>query len=120
MQAVWSTVGDVDLYVRRILSHEADDIPQSLIDRRPWWQQFDVALASLEIDEVMVGRHDRQPVHVRRRDGFVERIRSGEPLPPLIALGDHRHLVDGYARLRALRLLDIDSASVCVQAISPR
>ena len=120
MQAVWSTVGDVEVYVRKILSREANDIPQSLIDRRPWWQQFEVGLVSLEIDEVMVRWQDGLHVHLKRRDGFAERIRSGEPLPPLIALGDDRHLVDGCARLRALRLLDIESASVCVQAISPR
>jgi hypothetical protein len=35
VQAAWSTVGDVDQYVRRILAHEADDIPQSLIDLAP-------------------------------------------------------------------------------------
>lgn len=120
MQAVWIKVGDVDLYVRNVLALEADDIPQSLIDVGPWHQQFEVGLVSLEIDEVMVRWQDGLHVHLKRRDGFAERIRSGEPLPPLIALGDHRHLVDGYARLRALRLLDIDSASVCVQAISPR
>jgi hypothetical protein len=110
-------MGDVDQYVRTILAHEADDIPQSLIDRFPWCQQFDVDLAALDVDEGMVRRHDRQSVHLRRRDGFLERIRSGEPLPPLIALGGRRRLVDGYARLRALRLLGIASASVCVQAI---
>lgn len=120
MQAVWSTVGDVEVYVRTVLSHEADDIPPSLIDLGPWQQEFDVRLASLAIDEVMVRWQDRQPAHVRRRDEFVERIRCAEPLPPLIALGDDRHLVDGYARLRALRLLTIDSASVCIQAIRPR
>lgn len=77
-------------------------------------------MATLSIDEAMVGWQDRQAAPVRRRDGFVERIRSGEPLPPLIALGASRHLADGYARLRALRLLGIVSGSVRVQSMSRR
>ncbi|NYH92188.1 hypothetical protein [Actinopolymorpha rutila] len=52
---------------------------------------------------------------MRRRDGFVERIRSGVHLPPLIVLGRELKLVDGYARYRALRLLGIGSAQVLRQ-----
>jgi hypothetical protein len=47
--------------------------------------------------------------------GFMERISAAEPIPPLIALGTDRLLVDGYARIRALRRLGISHASVLVQ-----
>ena len=64
----------------------------------------------------MVADHDTSVVHRRRRDGFCGAIREGVQLPPLIAIGPERHLVDGYARLRALRMLAIDRASVIVQS----
>jgi hypothetical protein len=74
VQAAWITVADVDQYVRRILAHEADDIPRSLIEAGPWCQQFDVDLVSLDVDEAMVTWQDDKTVHMRR-DGFVERVR---------------------------------------------
>jgi hypothetical protein len=114
-KAHWTTVADPETYVRQVLVREADDIPAALIDVLPWRQQYDLSLVDLSVDEEMVSRHDRTPLHLRRRDGFIERISAGESLPPLIALGADRFLVDGYARIRALRRLGIAAASVLVQ-----
>jgi ParB-like chromosome segregation protein Spo0J len=62
----------------------------------------------------MVAEHDVNPIHRRRRDDFVVAIKSGLSLPPLIALGDSRQLVDGYARLRAARILELVDVEVIV------
>jgi hypothetical protein len=115
MIASWMTVADPESYVRRVLAREADDIPVALIDAFAWRQHHDLSLADLRVDENMVARHDRIPLHLERRDGFMERISAAEPIPPLIALGADRFLVDGYARIRALRRLGISHASVLVQ-----
>ncbi|SDS69880.1 ParB N-terminal domain-containing protein [Microlunatus soli] len=71
--------------------------------------------SALSVDESMVARHDDDPVHQDRRDRFCQAIVSGEELPPLIAIGVDCRLVDGYARLRAARLLEIEDVSVLVQ-----
>lgn len=119
VNASWIAVADPEGYVRRVLAREADDIPAALIDAFPWRQERDLSLVDLRVDEDMVARHDRIPLHRQRRDGFIERISAGEPIPPLIALGADRFLVDGYARIRALRRLGIGRASSIVQLICP-
>ncbi|MGH7487782.1 MAG: hypothetical protein ACREMY_19595 [bacterium] len=115
MEVRWRAIAEVDVYVRGVLEREASEIPTVLIESHPWRQVPDLALSDLHVDESMVARHDDTALHQRRRDGFIALVTTGKPLLPLIALGCERHLVDGYARLRALRKLGVDAASVIIQ-----
>jgi len=115
----WRRVDDAGRYVREVLAAEADDIPSGLIDRGRWCQVDGFALVDLTVDEAMVAGHDADATHRHRRDRFVEQMLAGEPIPPLIALGADRFLVDGYARLRAVRLLGESHASVLLQSADP-
>ncbi|MET9023830.1 hypothetical protein ABZV93_28030 [Actinopolymorpha sp. NPDC004070] len=110
----WDGVREPAAYVREVLGREAPEIPEALLNEYPW-VQTELSLSDVRPDIGMLERHGRDDVHVRRRDGFVERIRSGVSIPPLILLGRDLKLVDGYARYRALRLLEVDSASVLAQ-----
>jgi hypothetical protein len=112
----WLTVSDPTAYARRVLLDEAPDIPERRVTERRW-RQDEQALDAILADEEMIKRHDGNPLHVHRRDTFVQAIRAGREIPPLILLGDH--LVDGYARYRALRLLEISRAQVLKQVLLP-
>ncbi len=107
-------VDDPAAYAREILQLQAPEIPVELVVGRAWVQE-EIALDRLSVDREMVARHDRAERHVRRRDGFVQRIGDGVAIPPLVALGDSLHLVDGYARYRALVLLGVEMAQVLRQ-----
>ncbi|GAA5034949.1 hypothetical protein [Actinopolymorpha pittospori] len=107
-------IDDPAAHALATLTEEAPDIPIELITRHDWFQDT-LNLELLDVNEDMVERHDADPIHVARRDGFVARIRADEPIPPLIALGPTLHLVDGYARCRALRSLGVWTAAVLRQ-----
>lgn len=107
-------VDDPAGFAGRVLRAEAPDIPEDKINRQPWALRT-LRLEQVAVDEAMVALHDDDPVHLQRRDGFVQMARAGEPWPPLIALGVDRFLVDGYARIRALRLLSVGQALVVLQ-----
>ena len=111
----WVQISDAGTYARQVLREEASEIPVDLIEGRPWTQIM-IEPSALLVDEQMIARHDDDPVHQERRDKFRQAILLGRDLPPLIAIGPNRHLVDGYARLRAVRLLKIHEVSVVVQA----
>jgi len=115
LSARWLQISDAGSYARRILNEEAPEIPTDLVENGSWTQET-MSPADLLVDESMVARHDDDPLHQDRRDGFSQAILSGEELPPLIAIGPDRHLVDGYARLRAVRQLEINEVSVIVQS----
>lgn len=114
MDPVWQRIDDPAVYVRTVLAAEAPDIPPALIAAHDW-SQATVFLEHIQPDHAMLEQHDRDPVHIARRDGFIRRIRAGEPLPPLIVLGTHWKLVDGYARYRALRSIGGTEAQVLGQ-----
>lgn len=114
MLAVWKPIADPDAYVRDRLAEEADDIPADLIAAKPW-TIAEMRRDQLRVDTEMIAEHDANPIHCARRDGFVATIRAGDPIPPLIVLGDDRFLVDGYARYRALALLGVDRVMVLCQ-----
>lgn len=120
MRPRWIDVDDPATFVRTVLAVEAPDIPDALVTAYAWTQTT-MPLDVLRLDQAMLDRHDRDPVHIARRNGFVGRIRAGEPIPPLIVLGleprdgTEPKLVDGYARYRALRLLGCAHASVLRQ-----
>lgn len=114
----WDVVEDPATHVRNVLDREAPDIPNALVIAYDWCQ-CEVALAELRPDRAMLERHDEDDAHVRRRDDFVELIRAGAPILPLIALGPGLRLVDGHARYRALRVLGVDQAQVLRQRTAP-
>ena len=109
----WLRPASASKFVRDVLQLEAPDIPVTKLVG-PWSQRA-LAITELLANEAMVAEHDADVVHRRRRDGFVSAFRSQEPVPPLIALGPERYLVDGYARLRAARLIGLRELEVLVQ-----
>lgn len=113
--ARWLRISDAGSYARQILGEEAPEIPTDLIENRSW-TQLTMSPDALLVDESMVAKHDADPVHQDRRDRFRQAILAGQELPPLIAIGPDRHLVDGYARIRAVRQLKIDDVSAIVQS----
>jgi hypothetical protein len=108
-------VSDAATYVHDVLRQDAPEIPSDLYLGRDWIQG-ELELSALAPDQEMIARHDRQQRHVDRRDRFIAAIRSGTEIPPLIVLGPDRKLVDGYARIRALRLLGVERAQVLQEA----
>jgi hypothetical protein len=119
MNPDWKQVNNPDEYVMATLSREADDIPVDKINKYKWIQK-EVSLDKIQVDKEMVKDHDQDPLHIKRRDGFVELIRNNTPILPLIVLGENQFLVDGYARYRALLYLGIKIASVLTQDIARR
>lgn len=107
-------IADAGTYAQRILREEAPEISAAVIEGRGWTQTL-LTPDDVLVDEAMIARHDADPVHQERRDRFRQAILSGQELPPLIAVGPDRHLVDGYARLRAVRLFKIEDVSVIIQ-----
>lgn len=114
MEVLWQAIADPSAYALAILGEEASDIPVGLVTSHEWFQDS-LDLATLDVNREIIARHDADSVHLARRDGFVGRILDGESIPPLIVLGTTLHLVDGYARWRALRALRIARASVLRQ-----
>lgn len=112
---IWSHPRDPSEFARHVLHAEAPEIPAEKLDGR--WRQEIIPSDELAVNEEMVTEHDADPVHQARRDRFIAMIRAGEPLPPMIALGSDRYLVDGYARLRAARQLDLSDVAVIVQRL---
>lgn len=113
----WLRPASASQFVRDVLRLEAPDIPAPKLDGL--WSQRTLAITELSVNEAMVAEHDVDAVHRRRRDGFVSAFRSQDPVPPLIALGPERYLVDGYARLRAARFLGLRELEVLVQDGEP-
>lgn len=97
-----------------VLTLEAEDIPAEQVNQAPCFVDT-VALDAITIDQCMVREHDRDPVHAARRDGVVASIRAGNEIRPLIVLGNESFLVDGYARYRALKSLNIQRVQVLRQ-----
>lgn len=114
VQVQWEVVDDPSAYVCDVLGREAPDIPSALVVGQEWFQDG-VALAVLRPNRDLLDQQDQEPEHVQRRDAFVARIRAGEAIPPLIALGFDMKLVDGYARYRALRLLGVAHGQILRQ-----
>lgn len=110
----WVEVADPESFARRVLQAEAPEIPAALLEGRSW-EQLVLPITDLTVDESMVAEHDASLVHQQRRDSFQNAIVEGAELPPLIAIKANLQLIDGYARLRALRALSVDHASVVRQ-----
>jgi hypothetical protein len=107
------TVGNLDDFVRHIVDEETPSI-EVLVEPHKTWEQVDLAINELAIDDDLIARHDSDPRHCARRDHWLGVIERGAVIPPLLAvpLGSRLCLVDGYARFRALRAAGITTASV--------
>jgi hypothetical protein len=108
------TVTDLAAFVRRIVDEEAPSV-EWLIEGHERWVQVEVPLAELDVDEALIARHDADALHCARRDRVLGALRDGAELPPLLAVPtDERDLwlIDGYARVRALRLMGVDRVQV--------
>lgn len=114
MEIVWQIIDDTYDYVTNTLSQEAPDIPGHLVDQAPWYVET-IDLDKIKVDQEMLDCHDGQAIHIKRRDDFVLSCRSRRPILPLIVLGKDKILVDGYARYRALRMLNVDLVCVITQ-----
>lgn len=110
----WKKVDDATTYVKETLAREADDIPQDLIDKKNWTLKT-LDINDIKVNEEMIERHDKTEEHIGRRDSFIESIDNGTEILPLIALGDDKFLVDGYARYRALKKAGVNEIQVFVQ-----
>lgn len=114
MRVNWEEITDKEAYVKNTLLVEASDIPMEKINAAEWREE-EVRLSRLKIDRQLIEDQDKVVLHNQRRDEFMEAIRRGEAIKPLIALGRERFLVDGYARYRACMKLGIERARVVVQ-----
>lgn len=114
MEIVWQRIDDIDKYVVETLSREAPDIPQALIDLAPWCVEI-TTLDMIKVDHMMIDRHNIQSIHIKRSDAFILSCKNKVLPLPLIVLGRDMFLVDGYARYRALRKLDVANVKVIKQ-----
>lgn len=114
MKVKWVKVVDIYTYVLATLSLEADDISKQNIDAFPWVLKK-IELDKLEVSKALVETHDKEEIHIKRRDDFIIMIQQQKPILPLIALGEKLSLVDGYARYRALKKLGVKNAAVLCQ-----
>lgn len=114
MRVNWEEITDKEAYVKKTLRVEASDIPMEKINAAEWREE-EVRLSRLKIDRLLIEDQDKVMLHNQRRDKFMEAIRRGEAIKPLIALGRERFLVDGYARYRACVKMGIERARVVFQ-----
>ncbi len=114
MKVVWKKVLNSNQFVKDVLAKEADDIPEDVISSKNWSIQ-EINITDIKIDSEMVTRHDNTQFHIERRDSFIKSIKDGVEIYPLIVMGEENFLVDGYARFRALKTLDIKTIQVFKQ-----
>lgn len=110
----WITVTDLASFVRRIVDEETPSV-DGLVEGYQRWVQADVSVGELDLDEALIARHDADPLHCARRDRVLQALHAGAELPPLLAVptGERRlWLIDGYARVRALRVMGVDRVQV--------
>jgi hypothetical protein len=116
MKLTWIEIKNIKEYIDAVINCEAEDIPRELFEGE--WVQSAVSINDIQVDESMIIRHDNDAVHIQRRDSFIKSINSGAPILPLIVLNCDRgqqYLIDGYARYRALKSLNIDQVQVLKQ-----
>lgn len=110
----WKIPKNINRYVEETLTREADDIPEEQITAGKWILD-ELDLEFIKVNQKMIGRHDEDPLHIKRKLDFMDSIKRGIPIYPLILLGKNLFLVDGYARYRALKELDIKKVKVIRQ-----
>ncbi|MDO8571041.1 MAG: hypothetical protein Q7R97_05675 [Candidatus Daviesbacteria bacterium] len=113
----WKNVPDIYNYVCKTLAMEAEDIPIDKIDKGIWYLD-EIDISQIITDKEMIERHDQNSLHIQRRDNFIDLIKKGKEILPLIILGEDLFLVDGYARYRALKKLEINKVKLFRQRFS--
>lgn len=114
MDIRWKRVDNIEEYVKKTLAREANDIPQAEINAAPW-TLTEVKFLEINTNSQLIEDHDKDPIHISRKNNFIDMIKNGEEILPLIILGKDLNLVDGYARFRALRDLGITNIQVFKQ-----
>ncbi|NMB56879.1 hypothetical protein GYA19_03000 [Candidatus Beckwithbacteria bacterium] len=114
MKIQWASIPNISSYVKQTLAKEASDIPLAKINFYPW-HLLEMPLSSLKVDQDLINRHDKEELHIQRKLNFINMIKKGEAILPLIALGSDYFLIDGYARFRVLRDLGIEKAEIICQ-----
>jgi len=115
----WAVISDPQKYVMDVLASEAGDVPDEKIHQGNWVLDT-VSLDDIRIDQRVASDHENDPLHTKRRDGFVASITAGKEIKPLIVLGDDLFLVDGYARYRAMKLLNVKRVRVLRQKLTDK
>ena len=107
----WKIPENSDKFVREVLALEADDIPLEKINEGRWIVD-ELSIDEIMVNEEMIQNHNKQKIHINRRDKFIDSINEGKEIYPLIVIGENLFLVDGYARYRALKQLGVDFVEV--------
>ena len=110
----WAAIPNPGKFVTDTLASEAPDIPPEKLNQGKWFADT-LPLDEIQVDQRMADNHKRDPLHIKRRDGLMARIRAGKEINPLIVLGADLFLVDGYARYSALKELRVKHARVLRQ-----
>lgn len=113
MKINWKKIENINKYVSETLSKEADDIPKEKLQDS--WVEEEIDFNKIKVDENMIRQHDSEKMHIRRKDDFIQLIKQGKLIFPLIVLGKDLFLVDGYARYRAIKDLGIRRVKVFKQ-----
>ena len=98
-------------FVMSHLSKEASDIPEEKIEGMIW-ELKELDIKDITWDNKLAREHETQEVHIHRKEFQKDWMSSGKPVKPLIVMYDNNWLVDGYARLRALKSLCIKKVKV--------
>jgi len=114
MDINWIEVKNIKSFVLSVLKEEADDIPIDKIQGSEWILS-DININAINVNNSLLRKHDKEKLHLKRRDKFVELIKSEKEIYPLIVLGKDLYLVDGYARYRALKKMGIKKIKVFMQ-----
>lgn len=113
----WIEIANGASYVRATLAIEAPEI-LDLLAPADWWECVELPIELVQADVATLAEHSDNPVHQRRLEECLERVRLGRPLLPLILLHcerGERYLVDGYTRYRAAQQLGARSVMVLRQ-----
>lgn len=117
MHITWIHIRNIKEYIDARHQYEFNDVPKELFDKGEWLQD-EIDIDQIQVDVKLIEIHNGDPVHIDRRDNFINAINAGSPILPLIILNCERgewYLIDGYARYRALRYLGVKSVSVLRQ-----
>lgn len=113
----WIEIANGASYVRATLAIDAPEI-LDLLAPTDRWECLELPIELVQADAATLANYADNPVHQRRLEECLERIRLGRPLLPLILLHCERgarYLVDGYTRYRALQQLRVRSVMVLRQ-----
>ncbi len=107
----WRKVKDIRAFVNDVLEKEADDISQSDIDAGIWYLD-ELKIAEMSLDNKIIEALYKTSADIDLTQSFIDSIKEGKEIYPLIVLWKDVMLVDGYHRLLALKSLGIKKVQV--------